>query len=86
VSVLAANAVDVHSSWQMQEANPLVAGGSSHFNGTSVAIKAGLVGTSLLMQHVILRHRPDMYRKLTWLNFVSAGALGGVAAYNSRLR
>jgi len=86
VSVLAANAADIHSSWQMDEANPFVAGGSKHFNGTSIAIKTGLVGTSLLLQHVVLRHRPDLYKKLGWLNFVTAGGLAGVAKYNSGLK
>jgi hypothetical protein len=85
-AALAANVADVASSWSQQEANPVVAGGGSQFGVTSVAIKSGFVATSLVIQHIALRHRPDLYKKLAWLNFGTAGVLGGVAKYNSGLR
>ena len=53
-----------------------------NFGATSVAIKSGLVATSLLIQHVALRHRPDLYKKLAWMNFATSGVLVGVAKYN----
>jgi hypothetical protein len=85
-AVLAANAGDVATSWRNREANPLIAGPSTQFGLTSVAIKSGLVGTSLLIQHVMLRHRPELAKRLAWMNFVTSGALGGVAAHNASLR
>ena len=85
-AAIAANAADVASSWSQQEANPLVAGGGAQFGATSIAIKSGFVATSLLIQHIALRHRPDLYKKLAWLNFGTAGVLGGVARYNMGLR
>lgn len=85
-TVLAANAADVASSWSQQEANPLLAGGGARFGATSVAIKTGFVATSLVIQHVALRHRPDLYKKLAWLNFATSGVLGGVAKYNMGVR
>ena len=85
-AMLAANVADVASSWSQQEANPLVAGGGAQFGTTSVAIKTGFVATSLLIQHVALRHRPDLYKKLAWMNFGTAGVLGGVAKYNMGVR
>ena len=85
-TVLAANVADVASSWSQQEANPLVAGGGAQFGTTSVAIKTGFVATSLLIQHIALRHRPDLYKKLAWMNFGTAGVLGGVAKYNMGVR
>jgi len=86
VTVLAANGADVATSWRNREANPFVAGPTTQFGMTSVAIKSGLVGASLLMQHFALRHRPELAKRLAWMNFVSAGALGGVAAHNESLR
>lgn len=85
-AALAANVADIASSWSLQEGNPVVAGGGSQFGVTSVAIKSGFVATSLVIQHIALRHRPDLYKKLAWLNFGTAGVLGGVAHYNSGLR
>ena len=85
-AVVAANGADVASSWSQQEANPLVAGGGSQFGMRSVAIKTGFVATSLLIQHVALRHRPDFYKKLAWMNFATAGVLGAVAKSNMDLR
>ncbi len=85
-SVLAANAADVATSWSSSEANPVVAGGGGQFGATSIAIKSGLVGTSLLIQHFTLRHRPDLYRRMAWMNFITTGVLGGVAAHNASLR
>src|SRR6266853_1402327 len=81
-AVLTANAADVASSWNALEANRVVAGPGSQFGFTSVAIKSGFVATSLLIQHVALRHRPDLYKKLAWMNFVTSGVLGGVASRN----
>ncbi len=86
VAAIAANAADAASSWSQQEANPVVAGGGAQFGATSIAIKSGFVATSLVIQHIALRHRPDLYKKLAWLNFGTAGVLGGVARYNSGLR
>ena len=85
-TVVIANGVDAASSWRNQEANPLVAGSGSQFGFTSIAIKSGFVATSLLIQHVALRHRPDLYKKLGWMNFATAGVLGGVAKYNLGVR
>ena len=86
VTLLAANAADVASSWRNTEANPVIAAPAAQFGLTSVAIKSGFVGASLVLQHVVLRHRPDAAKRLAWMNFVSSGVLGGVAAHNIRLR
>lgn len=85
-AVAAANAADAVSSWKAQEANPLVAGTGTRFGIESLAIKSGFVATSLLIQHIALRHRPDWYKRMAWMNVVTAGALGQVARHNSSLR
>jgi hypothetical protein len=85
-TLLAANTVDMASSWKKHEANPLVASSTPQFGMASVAIKSGFVGASLLMQHFTLRHRPELYKRMAWMNFIASGALGGVAAHNNALR
>lgn len=84
--MVAANAADVATSWHQAEANPFVKGSQSSFGTTSLALKSGFVGVSLLLQHTALRHRPDLYKRLAWVNFMTSGALGAVAAHNSSLR
>jgi len=85
-AALAANGADVASSWKNREANPFVAGPTTQFGVTSVAIKSGFVGASLLIQYFTLRHHPEKAKGLAWMNFVTAGALGGVAAHNMSVR
>ncbi len=85
-ALLGSNVADIATSWSGMEANPVVAGGRSQFGATSVAIKSGFVGASLLIQHVVLRHRPDLHRQMAWMNFATSGVLGGVAAHNASLR
>jgi hypothetical protein len=87
LAILAASSVaDVASSWRRPEANPVVAGSGSNFGGESIAIKLGLVGSSFLLEHLVLRHRPDLYRRVAWLNFGIAGAQGAVVQHNLSLR
>jgi hypothetical protein len=50
-----------------------------------VAIKLGLAGTSFLLEQVVLRHRPDLYRRIAWLNLGIAGAQGAIVAHNVSL-
>ena len=85
-ALIAANGADAISSWRQAEANPVIGGGASAFGYSSLAIKSGFVGSSLLIQHVVLRHRPDLYKKMAWLNFASSAGLGAVAFYNTGLR
>jgi hypothetical protein len=85
-AVLAANAADAATSWRTQEANPVVAGTGGQFGIMSVAIKSGLVGTSLLIQHIALHHRPDLYKRMAWMNLITSGVLGAVANHNMSVR
>ena len=86
VAVLAANAGDAASSWTKREANPFVAGPNAQYGATSVAIKSGFVGASFVIQHFVLRHHPDMAKRFAWMNFITAGGLGGVIAHNATVR
>ena len=85
-TVVAVNAADVLTSWSRTEANPVIARPGAQFGVSSVALKSGFVGASLLLQHVALRHHPGWHKRLAWMNFVTSGVLGGVAAHNARVR
>lgn len=85
-AVLAGSAADAASGWKAEEANPVLAGTGKQFGVQSVAIKSGLVGVSLLIQYIALRHRPDLHKQLAWMNLITAGALGGVAGHNVSVR
>jgi hypothetical protein len=84
-ALVAANVADVASSWSQTEANPVL-GRTAQFGIGSMAIKSGLVGTTLAIEYLALRHRPDFRKRLAWLNFGASGALGAVAAHNISLR
>ncbi len=85
-AVAAGNAADTFSSWHQPEANPLLAGRGSEFDGRSVLLKSALVGASFLIERWALRQNPRLYRTFAWLNFTIAGVLGGVVAHNITLR
>jgi hypothetical protein len=85
-TVVAASEADAASSWSGREANPVLAGPAAQFGLGSVALKSGLVGGSLLLQHVALHYRPGLYKRLAWMNFATSGVLGGVTAHNVGVR
>jgi hypothetical protein len=64
----------------------MVAGPGSALGAGSVAIKLALVGSSFLLQRLVLRHRPDLYRRVAWLNLAIGGAQGSVVQHNISLR
>jgi hypothetical protein len=85
-AVLTANAADAISGWGSLEANPFLAKPGGRFGPGSVALKSGFVGASLLLQHFALRQHPQWYRRIAWMNFITAGALGTVARHNVSIR
>jgi hypothetical protein len=85
IAIMAGNAADTVSSWHHPEANPVLANPGAGFGVRSVALKAGLLGTSLLLEHWALKHNPGLYRRLAWMNVAIAGGLGEVAARNASL-
>ena len=82
-AVIGASTADAVSSWHRPELNPVL---GSQFDARSVAIKGALAAVSLGFQHIALRHRPDLRRKFTWLNFGTSAVVGGVAVRNWRVQ
>ena len=85
-ALVAAHAVDVHSSWGQPERNPLLQSGGRRFGGSSVGIKAGIVGAVVAVQCLALRRTPDAHRAFTVANLAGAGAMAGIAARNYATR
>jgi hypothetical protein len=85
-ALAAATIADAHSSWNRPEANPLLKAGDGRFGGRSIAIKGAIIGSTLLVQHFVLKKNPQAERMTAFTNFTVAGVLGGVAVYNHRLK
>jgi hypothetical protein len=85
-ALAASSAADAASSWRMREANPVLASPQSTFGVESAALKLGLVGTCVLLEHFALRHHPEIYRHVAWLNFGITGVQGVVVQHNVSLR
>jgi hypothetical protein len=83
-AVIAASALDAHSSWGKQEANPLLANRAGQFGTRGVAIKGVVTAGALGAQWLMLRHRPEARRVATLTNFGVAAVHGAVAAHNYR--
>ena len=86
IVLAAANAADAASSWRLQECNPLLARPGGQFGVQSVMLKSAIVGASVLAQRVIVRRRPDWLKRMAWVNFATAGAIGAIAHHNAGLR
>ncbi len=86
VAVFAANGADTFSSWNQSEGNPLLAKSGGNFGAGSLAIKAGLLGTSFVIQRWALHHNPKLYKTFGWMNVAIAGGLGAAAAHNVAIR
>lgn len=81
-AMIAASALDAHSSWGRQELNPILAGQNGQFGGRAVAIKAGLVAGVAAAQFFLLRNNPEAEKYVSVGNFGMAGVLAGVAMRN----
>jgi hypothetical protein len=87
VALGAVNVLDVVSSMGQRELNPLLQTSSGSFGARSVAVKASIVGGSMVLQRLVLRRDPKHpFRRMAITNFISAGVLGGVVAHNFEIR
>ena len=86
VAVLAAATIaDATSSWNRPEANPFLRGQAGRFGARGVAIKGVLIGSTVLLQHYMLKRNPNAEKATSLTNFAVAGVLGSVAVYNYKL-
>lgn len=80
-ALAAANVADVATTWGRPELNPAL-GGTPRFGLVSLVAKSALCGGSFLLQRKLIHSHPGSRRSFTWVNFVMAGGLGGVAVHN----
>ncbi|MEZ5353058.1 MAG: hypothetical protein R2762_10515 [Bryobacteraceae bacterium] len=84
LSILAASALDTHSSFHRYEGNPLLRGPDGRFRYRGFAIKAAITGGALGAQYYLLRRGPKAEKASAFVNFGISGMLAGVAATNYR--
>jgi hypothetical protein len=85
-ALVAGASADVASSWGAREGNPLLRGNDGRFGSRGASIKLGMIAGGLTIQYFTLKRHPEAARSTTICNVVAAGALGGLAARNARLR
>ena len=78
----AANTADVMTSMGRHELNPVL--GVGPFGARATGVKIGIAAAAVGVQYLVLRRRPEAFRKAAYVNFALAGATGGVAAFNTR--
>ncbi|MGE5645826.1 MAG: hypothetical protein ACM336_08550 [Acidobacteriota bacterium] len=87
VALTAANLLDAQSSAGAFEANPLMRNSQGRFaTGRAFAYKSAASGGILLIEALLIRKNPSYEKTAAIGNFVSAGALAGVAVRNSQVK
>jgi hypothetical protein len=85
LSLAAANALDVHSSWGKHELNPVLGSGQqAKFGVQGALIKMGLQGSLMGLEYLTTRGHPTgkVYKALAFVNFGAAAGVGAIAAHN----
>jgi hypothetical protein len=84
VALTAASFADLGASLGHNEANPALRSSNGSFSfGKGISIKAGVTALTLVFQHVMARHHPELYAPSAAVNFAGAGVMGGIAAHNA---
>jgi hypothetical protein len=87
-ALIAASILDASSSMGKYEQNALLQDPAGKFSsGKGVAIKSGFVAGVVISQIIMMKKRPkeEIYPSATYINFISAGILGGVAIRNFQI-
>jgi hypothetical protein len=83
-AVVAASALDAHSSWGKPELNPLLAGANGQFGMRSLALKSALTGGSVTALWLILRRHPGFEKPAAATNTALAASFVAAAVHNSK--
>jgi len=87
VALVAASAIDAHSSQGRMEMNPLLRGPNGTFSSRrAFAIKSAASGGMLLLQAILIKRNPDrnLYKPFAVTNTVLAGITLGTSVRNYR--
>lgn len=84
VAITAASLADFGTSMGHNEANPLLQSSNGQFSvARGLSLKLGLASATVLVQALITRHHPDLYKACAIANVAGAGAFSAVAAHNA---
>jgi hypothetical protein len=84
--VIAGQALDAASSYNMREVNPLLASADGRFGMKATTIKFGATAAILGVEYLIVRKRPGASRILSRLNWSVGIATAGFAAHNFAIK
>jgi hypothetical protein len=84
--VFASQALDVASSYGMQELNPMLAGSDGGFGAKGAGIKLGATAGLLGVEYLIIRKYPRSAGVLTKINWSVSIVTTGFAAHNFSIR
>ncbi len=84
--VAAGQALDIASSYNMRELNPLLAGQDGRFGMKGATIKIGATAAILGIEYLIIRKRPSSSRILSKLNWAAGFVTIGFAAHNFAIK
>jgi hypothetical protein len=78
-----ANALDAWSSIGGRESNPFLQNSQGQFSAArGVELKSAAVGGTVALEILLSRHRPEARKASAMVNFIAAGAAGGVTVRN----
>ena len=83
-ALIAGTSADAASSYGLRELNPGL--GTGRFGASQAAIKLGVAGALLAVEHVAVRKSPRAAKPFAILDLVGAGVFGAAAVHNERLR
>ena len=87
VALGAVNVLDCVSSMGQRELNPVLQNSSGTFGARGIAIKASIVGGTMIVQRLVGYHDPaHFFRRMAITNFISAAGMAGVVAHNFVIR
>lgn len=81
-AALAGHALDVFSSYNKPELNPVLQSGKGRFEVQSTLTKSAVVGGLEILQLWEIHRNPRLRKVAIWTNFIVAGVMSGVAAHN----
>jgi hypothetical protein len=86
IPMVAAQGLDVASSYGMRELNPLLAGSDGRFGGKAAGIKVGTTAAVVGIEYLIVKKWPGAARMFSKLNWGSSVLTGAIAAHNFSIK
>lgn len=81
-SMLGAQTLDVVSSWNKRELNPLLTGPRGEFGGQAAAIKFAVIGGLIAAEATLVRQHPKSAKFFTLVNWTAGALTAGLAVHN----